>query len=156
MVDGALVNPVPISLCRAMGASVVIAVNLSGGVPALPKLAYPNLSGNSDLALAMPKTEFPLKPEERIGKKAGLLSNLLLRRKSLAPTLLESMSAALDIMQDRITRSRLAGDPPDVMISPRVGHVGVLEFDRADELVTIGKSSTLAMRPAIDMAMEGA
>lgn len=49
------------------------------------------------------------------------------------PSLFGVMSTSLGIMQDRLTRSRLAGDLPDVHITPRVGHIGLLEFDRAKE-----------------------
>jgi NTE family protein len=48
------------------------------------------------------------------------------------------MVDAFNITQDRIARSRLAGDPPDLMISPRLGNVGLFEFHRADEAIRLG------------------
>jgi NTE family protein len=66
------------------------------------------------------------------------------------------MAGSIDIMQDRITRSRLAGEPPDVLIAPRLGHVGILEFDRAAEAVAIGHAATLLQRPLIELALSRA
>ena len=54
------------------------------------------------------------------------------------------MVDAFNIMQDRITRARLAGDPPDVMISPRLGHVGWFDFHRAQEAIELGARATRA------------
>jgi len=56
-------------------------------------------------------------------------------------------------MQDRITRSRLAGEPPDALIQPRLGRVGILDFDRADEAIEIGREAAMAARPAIELAI---
>ncbi|HYD71009.1 MAG TPA: patatin, partial [Azospirillum sp.] len=69
---------------------------------------------------------------------------------------LEVMAGSIDIMQDRITRSRLAGEPPEVLIAPRLGHVGILEFDRAAEVVEIGYRAASIMRPSIEMAIRRA
>jgi NTE family protein len=66
----------------------------------------------------------------------------LFSRESGAPSLFGVMVQSLNIMQDRITRSRLAGEPSDVVISPRVGHVGMLEFHRAAELIDEGRAAT--------------
>jgi NTE family protein len=66
---------------------------------------------------------------------------------------LEVIAGSIDIMQDRITRSRLAGEPPDVLIAPRLGHVGILEFDRAEEVVAIGYEAIRIARPALDLAL---
>ncbi|MDP9196289.1 MAG: patatin-like phospholipase family protein [Pseudomonadota bacterium] len=145
LVDGALVNPVPVSLCRALGATVVIAVNLNSGVPAVPRLKMKRMDE--------PPRDLISRLGQKLGGRLGFLAGLFGSRKTTVPSLLEIMSASLDVMQDRITRSRLAGDPPDVMISPRVSHIGVLDFDRAEELITIGEESTLAMRPAIELAI---
>jgi NTE family protein len=52
-------------------------------------------------------------------------------------------------MQDRITKSRMAGDPPDVLLSPRLGKLGLLEFDRADEAIAEGYESVQRMSTSI-------
>ena len=66
------------------------------------------------------------------------------------------MAGSIDIMQDRITRSRLAGEPPDVLIAPRLAHIGILEFDRAAEAVEIGHAAASMLRPSIELALRRA
>ena len=66
-----------------------------------------------------------------------------------APGLFDVLSGSLNIMQDRITRSRMAGDPPDLVISPRLGHLGLMEFDRADEAIAAGTRAVEQSMPAI-------
>jgi NTE family protein len=51
------------------------------------------------------------------------------------------MVDAFNITQDRIARSRLAGDPPDVMIAPKLSPIGLFEFHRAQECIEIGKQA---------------
>ncbi len=63
------------------------------------------------------------------------------------------MVTSLNIIQDRIARSRLAGEPPDVTINPRIGHIGLLEFDRADELVRAGEQAVERAMPEIQDAI---
>ena len=72
------------------------------------------------------------------------------------PNALEVMAGSIDIMQDRITRSRLAGEPPDVLIAPRLAHIGILEFDRAAEAVEIGHAAASMLRPSIELALRRA
>jgi NTE family protein len=60
-----------------------------------------------------------------------------------APGISTVMVDAFNIVQDRIARSRLAGDPPDAMISPRLGGLGMLDFHRADELIQRGMAAAL-------------
>ena len=98
MVDGGLVNPVPVSVCHALGADVVIAVNLNFGI---------------------------------VGKNA-VDSNK-------PPGLFYSITNSIGIFEDRITRSRLAGDPADVILSPDVSQIGMLEFSRAGEAIEEGE-----------------
>ena len=60
------------------------------------------------------------------------------------------MTGALNIILDRLTRVRLAGDPADAMIEPDVSHIGLLEFDRADELIALGAQATEKALPFIE------
>jgi NTE family protein len=61
------------------------------------------------------------------------------------------MIEAFNIMQDRLTRMRLAGDPPDVHITPHIGHIGWLEFHRAAEAIAAGKTATeKTLEPIVD------
>ncbi|HZH27467.1 MAG TPA: patatin-like phospholipase family protein [Azospirillaceae bacterium] len=151
LVDGALVNPVPVSLARAMGADLVIAVNLNGDMPGLPRLtrhAQPRRIQVPENPLA----QFGL----RLGETTRALAQQFVKPKSPVPNVVEALAGAVDIMQDRITRSRLAGEPADVVIAPPIGHVGMLDFDQSEELIRLGRDAALAMRPAIDLAMKRA
>ncbi len=66
-----------------------------------------------------------------------------------APSIVSCMSNAIDIMQDRVTRSRLAGDPPDILLSPKLGHIGIMEFYRAEEAIEIGRACVSRMAEQI-------
>jgi NTE family protein len=143
LLDGALVNPVPVSVCRALGARIVIAVNL-----------------NAD-----PFGEEVIAPEDRNGvakqtvgpSSFGLPGSALVRafftRDNDAPSMFSVMSSALNIVQDRLTRARLAGDPPDVTIAPRVGDIGLMQFDRAAESIAAGERATELAERALAEAM---
>ncbi len=148
LVDGGLVNPVPVSLCRAMGAEVVIAVNLNGDIvgkhfrPA-PAVDVEEAEMESDflgrLSSAFSRS-LRVKAEEMV---SGLIGS------DETPGMFEVLSSALNIMQDRITRSRMAGDPPDIMLAPRLAHIALLEFDKAAEAITAGEQVAERMLPAI-------
>ncbi|MFZ4806512.1 MAG: patatin-like phospholipase family protein [Hyphomicrobiaceae bacterium] len=137
--DGALVNPVPVSVCRALGARYVIAVNLNG-----------DTCGRGTVVPHGGDVEAPLTEPERSGEK-GAAKKLLLRqmfgRGENGPGISTVMYDAFNIVQDRIARSRLAGDPPDAMIAPRLAGIGPFEFHRADELIARGEA---AARRAIE------
>jgi len=134
LVDGALVNPVPVSLARAMGADVVIAVDLSAG------LVGRNLLVN-----------------EAHASRASFVGDWVRRGLSRfwhddggeprRPSVLNVIATSLDVMQVRITRSRMAGEPPDVVVAPRLGDMGLLDFHRADEAIREGER---AMAAALD------
>lgn len=150
LVDGGLTNPVPVSLCRAMGADIIIAVNLNSDIVGkhlrenVEKVAHEE----RDLfAQVLDKINDHLK-ETRMSQ---WLKGLDTPRE--VPGLFEVMASAINIMQDRITKSRMAGDPPDVLLSPRLGKLGLLEFDRAEEAIAEGYDSVRRMLPAIQHAL---
>lgn len=151
LVDGALVNPVPVSCCQAMGARMTIAIDLNAdliGKAADPDKKYQKIAGFDVF------DDQEVEPEDQgIFKKSGL-SKRLFRREENNPSLFGVMVSALNIMQDRLTRSRLAGDPPDVHIKPEIGHIGLLEFEKADELIALGEEAALKAMPEIKAAME--
>ena len=136
LVDGALVNPVPVSAARALGAEIVIACNVSTDV-----------AGHGTIISAHGKveTEAELLLEPAVEKRG--LGQFFSPEKTVMreffgsaarPGISTVMVDAFNIMQDRITRSRLAGDPPDVLISPRVGRIGWFDFHRAEETIAHG------------------
>lgn len=132
LVDGALVNPVPVSVCRAFGAELVIAANLNAD-----QLGRLRVTRSRSARVA--GLEPDLVEQSRMLRGRGAMWQQLTRRDRNAPSLFSVMIAALNITQDRITRARLAGDPPDVTIRPELGHIGLLEFDRAAEAIAAGE-----------------
>jgi NTE family protein len=149
LVDGALVNPVPVSAARALGAEIVIAANLSSDVFAHSMTIYTH--GPS--ADAPPVITEPEPPKRVFGKLFS--PERTMKREFFGgggrPGISTVMVDAFNIMQDRITRARLAGDPPDLLISPRVGQIGWFDFHRADDLIAHG---TRAAERAIDSIQE--
>lgn len=144
LVDGGLVNPVPVSLCRALGADIVIAVQLGGGalsryrqgpVPA-PKSASA-VSRLRDTVINSPLLDSLPAFRERAGQ---LLAPRAEQETPPVPGMLATVASSVAIMQDRIMRSRMAGDPPDVLLNPRVANIELLEFHRAEEAIAEGRA----------------
>ena len=146
LVDGSVVNPIPVSLCRAMGADIVLAVDLG-----------------SDLVgrYARDDDRAPTQTAPR-----GFMSRFLPRYnrdnrasepqtepESMPPSLLETLMGSINIMQLRIARSRLAGEPPDALLAPRLGHLGLLDYHRADFAIAEGRETVARMLPAIRNAI---
>ena len=146
LLDGGLVNPVPVSLCRAMGAELVLAVNLNGGIAGRHRPTPAPLIADS--------------ARRRLGDLlrggAGNLLSQLLGGGQSQPGYFDVLVGAVNIMQDQITRTRLAGDPPDILIQPRLAHVGVMEFNRADETIAAGEAAMQALLPALRGLISGA
>jgi len=137
LVDGGLVNPVPVSLCRALWTDVVVAVDLN------TTLLGRRLRRTGSEEAAPP----PAPPPH--GLQAALQDVLAdLRRRlgverdadeQVAPSIYDVVTNSINIMQVRITRSRMAGDPPDVLVTPQLADHGLLDFDRADEAIEEGR-----------------
>src|SRR5271168_473468 len=140
LVDGALVNPVPVSAARAFGAEIVIAANLSSDVFAHSTTIYSHGPAPEVAVVSTPEILDPSPPKRGFGKFFS--PERTLKREFFGgggrPGISTVMVDAFNIMQDRITRARLAGDPPDLLISPRVGQVGWFDFHRADDLIAHG------------------
>jgi NTE family protein len=147
LVDGALVNPVPVAAARALGARLVIAVNVNGEL--FGRGATISSHGSdADDALRNGLAG-------RYGLRRVLGSERDVKRRVLgaadSPGLLTVMSEAFNIMQDRITRARLAGDPPDVLIQPRLGRIGLFDFHRAEEAIALGaEAAERAIEPLVE------
>jgi NTE family protein len=135
LMDGAMVNPLPISAARALGARLVIAVNLNAdnfGRGTIIQDHGPNADDEARRARLV---------DDRQGGGIFRPARLIHRQffgGSDGPGLSTVMVEAFQVMQDRITRSRLAGDPPDVMISPRLGRINLFDFHRANDAIAIG------------------
>ena len=138
LIDGALVNPVPVSVCRALGARIVIAVNLSSDSVAKGSIIH----DQEVLAdLSMPPEDMNL-PGSNGRAAIHLLHRQIFGKSDGAPGISAVMMDAINITQDRIARSRLAGDPPDITITPKVGTIGLFDFHRAGEAMAQGAKAT--------------
>jgi NTE family protein len=148
LVDGALVNPVPVSAARVFGARLVIAVNLNSDI----------LGRSITMGGDRPEPDETPAPEPpRRGLRGLFGPERALKRQffggSRRPSIPTLMVDAFNIMQDRITRARLAGDPPDVTLSPRLGHVGWFDFHRAQEAIDVGARTAERAFAEIDEAI---
>jgi NTE family protein len=144
LVDGALVNPLPVSVCRAMGARVVIAVNLNADPIGRIRMPGQRIARAIGFDLMPGDVQGHVQGQGNHGLGAWLRK--LFGREPDAPSLFGTMVQSLNILLDRVTRSRLAGEPPDVTISPRLGHIGLLEFDRAAEVIAEGSAAAERQR----------
>lgn len=142
--DGAMVNPVPVSVCRALGASVVIAVNLNSDIFGKGTV-IPSHEAIEIEALEHHPTE-----EEPRQTAFSRLRNHFFSDKSGSPGVSRVMLDAFNITQDRIARARLAGDPPDISIKPRLNGIGLFDFHRAEEMIQLGIEGTLRARDDLD------
>ena len=189
LIDGAIVNPVPVSVARALGARLVIAVNLNtdpfdpatrrnfaeGTNPfyvkgAPPRMPEPDLAEEiAEMVEAEAEgTVIPVdeKPDENSAIMDGIKNTLnkirgakrapereIVKRAigstRRGPGFASVLLASLNIVQDRLARARLASDPPDVVIAPKIGHLTLMEFDRADELIRLGEEAAEEALPQI-------
>lgn len=156
MIDGALVNPVPVSACRALGAHMVIAVSLNGD-------AFGPIGSSHEMNFDEDRTEDDkADPFELASQSLNKLRPDRLLLKSMmgndspgkGPKIGSVMMGTLNIVMDRISRSRLAGDPPDVFVAPRIGHIGMLEFTKAEELIERGYRAMQHEIPLIKSVMD--
>jgi len=150
LIDGALVNPVPVSPCQALGARMTIAVNPNGdiiGKAKHPGDSIPTVAGFDLFNQAQEQGGKTVEKAKKIG-----LTRRIFRREEDAPSMFGVMVSSMNIAQDRLARSRLAGDPPDVVITPRIGHIGLMEFDRAEELIEEGEAAVERALPDIKAA----
>jgi NTE family protein len=155
MIDGALVNPVPVSACRALGAHMVIAVSLNGD-------AFGPMGSSHEIDLDGDFDDDEADAFELASQSLNKLrpDRLLLKsmigevRPGKSPKIGSVMMGTLNIVMDRISRSRLAGDPPDVFVAPRIGHIGMLEFTKAAELIERGYAAMQHEIPLIRSVMD--
>lgn len=207
LVDGGIVNPVPASLARAMGADIVIAVDLNVDImhrhlqplavqdaPAATGTATPSaptastasaddLDDDDDghgalypMPPAPPTPPAPFAGPAQSAVAAGIAapapaSKPWSRRLTgwipgvgapppsadhlPIPSVLDVVMTSVNIMQMRITRSRMAGDPPELVIAPRLAHLGLLDFHRAHEAMDAGYAATQAALPGLEHWMAG-
>ena len=141
LVDGGLVNPVPVSMCRALGAELVIAIDLSWG----------KLGPYRERSKAVAPREVP-----------GWLSRLRpgwVQKQSkdeervVIPSIFEVFNTSLDIVEMRVARSRLSGDPADVLITPLLPDFATMDYHRAKEAIDEGRAAVERMGPLLEQVL---
>ena len=130
LVDGGLVNPVPVSLARAMGADVLIAVDLSSDI--LGRHLRANSPGEQPVGIVG-----DWKRKLRDGLSMVMPAHP--GDEPTMPSIAEVLASSTNIMQVRIARSRMAGEPPDLIVAPRLAHLHLLDFHRAKEAIEEGR-----------------
>lgn len=140
LVDGGLVNPVPVSLCRAMGAERVIAVDLNADLLSRRVAGLQGVEASRlDKAFSrMQEIPWLANLGDGLMTRTQQWVNDATRNGDSLPSLVDVIAQSVYIMQIRITRARMAGDPPDVMLAPKLGHIRLLEFHRAAEAIDEG------------------
>lgn len=155
LMDGALVNPVPVTAARALGADIVICVNLNSDLAGRGTIIQQHAADPEPGIVP----ELDVRPTSRwlggITGAARRVRGLVGRTSEIRPGLAGVMIDAFNITQDRISRSRLAGDPPDVMIGPRLGRMGLFDFHRAQETIELGRQATRRCLDDIETAIAG-
>jgi len=137
VVDGSVVNPIPVSLCRAMGAEVVIAVDLGSHM----NRRFPRDSQEPSKAGSPRRRLFNvLGPSKRPGVPP--------------PSIVDTLLGAIDVMQERIAQARLVSEPPEVLLTPRLGELGPFEYHRAALAIAEGRAAVAQNLPAIRGALE--
>ena len=149
LLDGGLVNPVPVSLCRALGADVIVAVNINGDQLGRWKTGAPAAAVNppespSRESFARMLTQLPA----ALGDQIAQIAPRLMAQHG-APGYFDVLTGAIDIMQDHITRARLAGEPPHVMLVPRLRGIGLMDYHRAAAAIEEGRAAVADALPAI-------
>lgn len=173
LVDGAVVNPVPVDVCRAMGATCVIAVDVNeDGAPLSDQQQgqvqtvvsegtgengesagdidpVPEVVGDDGAAISFGRWL------EQGKEQLSQFRHFRNRSRLAAPGMFDTMSQAMDILERRHKRTRMMGSPPDVLIMPKVGDIGGLEFSRAAEAVDAGEVEARRVRTWIEDMIRG-
>jgi NTE family protein len=137
LVDGGLVNPVPVSAVRAMGADIVIAVDLNHDFSQTGLHLEPNKRADRDEASWV---------EEMRRHARGASQSLMLKFKEWTigndPVIFDSIGWSVNIMQDQITQKNLLTEKPDFLIRPRLGPIRAFDFHLAKPMAEEGYRQT--------------
>ena len=160
--DGALVNPIPVSVARALGARYVIAVNINADLSGRGSMAPIMSDHRDDVAVSSSVVQNVVAAADDASSvltRNGRALKKMLQRQLFGPSesgpgISTVMTEAFNIVQDRIARSRMAGDPPDAVIAPRVGDLSLFDFHRADEMIARGENATKRVLDEIQREIE--
>lgn len=145
LVDGGLVNPVPVSLCRAMGAEVVIAVDLNWDLMRRRQRVAGRSRTRSRGLWEGVWARLSGQPDDTAEQAASAVEG--------PPSLLDVIVTSMNIVQWRITQSRLAGEPADVVIRPALSDIAAMDFHRAAPAIAAGRKAAEQALPALRDAL---
>lgn len=135
LVDGAVVNPVPVSLTRALGADIVIAVDLQHDAHLMQQdLLSAHIQPDDEINASADALSWRERLRTRLGRAAA-------RRSVVAPTAMEIMTTSIQVLENRLKRNRMAGDPPDILIQPFCPQISTLDFHRASSAIAAGQQA---------------
>jgi NTE family protein len=158
LVDGGLVDPVPVSVARAVGADIVIAVDLSSGTISKQKRRMQKFrSEKTPVEQDESKNELIRKLSEYYENAELSFKNKindLFKKEASTPDIIETVTTSINIMQDRITRINLAVTPPDVLIQPHLGELKMLDFDQVEHTIEEGYSKAKEQIEDIKIMLE--
>ena len=146
VVDGGLVNPVPVSMCRALGADLVIAVDLSWGKLGPYRERRPGGNGKTEVA--------PREVPGWLGRlKPGWIKKQTKSEEATIPSIFNVFMTSLDVVEMKVARSRLAGEPADVLLTPLLPDFATMDFHRAKEAIVEGKAAVERMAPLLEQVL---
>jgi NTE family protein len=150
LVDGGLVNPVPVSMCRALGADLVVAVDLSWG-----KLGPYRRSKERKQAPREEPSWLGRVTTKMIGGKGKTENPSIVKQEEVPtiPSIFNVFMTSLDIVETRVARSRLAGEPADVLITPLLPDFATMDFHRAEEAIAEGRAAVDRMGPLLQQVL---
>jgi NTE family protein len=148
LVDGGLVNPVPVSMCRALGADLVVAVDLSWA-----KLGPYRRTKEREGAPREPSWLGRFKPGWAQSKSKPHDASIEKQDEPSIPSIFNVFMTSLDIVEMRVARSRLAGDPADVLITPLLPDFATMDFHRAKEAIEEGRAAVERMGPLLKQVL---
>lgn len=147
LVDGGLVDPVPVGVAKAMGADVVIAVDLNSGMVSRREVR------EQVRMMEQNKVEEPVFQNELLQKLSDYYDSAeasfktkisdLFHQESATPDIIDTVMTSINIMQERITRINLAVEPPDILIQPRLGELKMMDFDKVAHAIAEGHSGVV-------------
>lgn len=146
LADGALVNPVPVSVCRALGAEQIIAVDLNAHMVGKP---FRKTQQHIHSLLSSKNENNNIKSWFNTVLDKVMSNNQ--NGEDEEPSLFDVLNSSVTIMQDRISRSRMAGDPPDVLLRPDLSDIGMLDFDHARKAIDKGMICVQRHLPALEV-----
>ena len=155
LIDGGVVDPVPVGIARAMGADMVIAVNLDSEL--VSRRRHPKTETVPEIKRPVVRNEFLKKLAARyevVEKKIRERLELQKKKEPTPPGTRQVINAAVGLMQDRITRVNFAVNPPDILITPRLGDLKMLDYDQVEHAIEEGYIATQNKITDIRMRLE--